>query len=331
MKRMILLVALAVIAAVLGAVSYFYQHDIALANARVASGSQLAQTPCGPIEYAEAGAGSPLLVLHGAGGGFDQGLDIAALFIKRGFHVIAPSRFGYLRTPLPANASVEAQADAHACLLDALHIRRAAVMGISAGGPSAMQFALRHPQRTTALVLMVPGAYAPARSMVKNEMTDSKGTAFLLDTAMRSDFLFWAALKLAPGMMTKVLLGTDPALVAAASQQEQARIAMLKDHILPISPRRHGLLNDADVMTSLERYPLERITAPVLAISAQDDGYKTYEAARYTAGQIPGARFIWFEQGGHMLVGHEEQVADEILRFVKSSGSQNPDRKVGRH
>lgn len=330
MKRMIWLVALAVIASALGAVSYFYQHDIDLAKARVASGSQLAQTACGPIEYAEAGAGSPLLVVHGAGGGFDQGLDIAAPFISRGFHVIAPSRFGYLRTPLPANASAEAQADAHACLLDALHIRRAAVMGVSAGGPSALQFALRHPQRTTALVLMVPGAYAPARSMVKNEMADSKGTAFLLETAMRADFLFWSALKLAPGLMTQVL-GTDQALVAASSQQEQARIATLKAHILPVSQRRLGLLNDADVMTSLERYPLERITSPVLAISAQDDGYKTYEAARYTAGQIPGARFIGFEQGGHMLVGHEEQVADEILRFVKSSGSQNPDRKDGRH
>jgi len=73
------------------------------------------------------------------------------------------------------------------------------------------------------------------------------------------------------------------------SQQEQARIATLKDHILPISPRRHGLLNDADVMTSLERYPLERITSPVLAISAQDDDTRL-RGSRYTAEQIPGAR-----------------------------------------
>lgn len=327
MKRMIWLVVLCVIATALGAVLYFYQHDLDLAKARVASGSRLAQTACGPIEYAEAGEGSPLLVVHGAGGGFDQGLDIAAPFINRGFHVIAPSRFGYLRTPLPANASAEAQADAYACLLDALHIQRAALMGISAGGPSTLQFALRHPQRTTALVLMVPGAYAPSRNIVKNDMAAPKGTAFLLDTTMRSDLLFWAALKLAPGMMTKVLLGTDPALVAAASQKEQARIATLKDHILPISPRRLGLMNDADVMTSLERYPLERITAPVLAISAQDDGYKTYEAAQYTAGQIPGARFVGFEHGGHMLVGHEEQVTDEILRFLKSTGVDSIDPK----
>lgn len=145
------------------------------------------------------------------------------------------------------------------------------------------------------------------------------GMAFLLGAVMRSDFLFWAALKLAPDMMSKVLMGTDPALAAAADPQEQARLAMMKDHILPISPRRLGLLNDARVMTSLERYPVERISVPVLAISAQDDGYKTYEAARYTAGQIPGARFLGFAQGGHMLVGHEQQVTEEVLHFLQQA------------
>jgi pimeloyl-ACP methyl ester carboxylesterase len=317
MKRVIWLVVVCVIAAALGAVTYLYQRDIDQARTRVASGSRIAQTPCGPIEYAEAGEGSALLVVHGAGGGFDQGLDIAAPFIKLGFHVIAPSRFGYLRTPLPGDASAAAQADAHACLLDALHVERAAVVGASAGAPSVLQFALRHPKRVTALVLMVPGAYAPSHKVVNNEMAASEGTAFLIDSALRSDFLFWAALKLAPDMMTRVLLGTDPALVAAASREEQERIAMLKDHILPVSPRGPGLLNDAKVMTSLERYPLERITVPVLAVSAQDDGYQTFEAARYTADQIPGARFVGFEQGGHMLVGHEQQLMEEVSRFLK--------------
>ena len=75
--------------------------------------------------------------------------------------MIAVSRFGYLRTPLPEDASAAAQADAHACLLDALNIKRAAVLGTSAGGPSSLQFALRHPGRTAALVLLVPAAYAP--------------------------------------------------------------------------------------------------------------------------------------------------------------------------
>jgi pimeloyl-ACP methyl ester carboxylesterase len=39
-------------------------------------------------------------------------------------------------------------------LLDALEVERAAVVGFSAGGPSVIQFALRHPDRTSGLVLL---------------------------------------------------------------------------------------------------------------------------------------------------------------------------------
>jgi 2-hydroxy-6-oxonona-2,4-dienedioate hydrolase len=305
-------------AAGLFVVTYFYQRDIQQARARVASGSQIAQTPCGPIEYAVAGDGPPLLVVHGAGGGFDQGLDFAKLLAEGGFRVIAMSRFGYLRTPLPADAAPAAQADAHACLLDALNIRRAAILGISAGAPSSLQFAIRHPQRTTALVLVVPGAYRPRSADDTRKMVAPTGTEFVRDTALRLDFLFWAWIRLAPDSVTRVVLATDPALVASASREEQAEVAMVMEHILPVSPRRFGLLNEAKVMSSLERYPLERISAPTLAISAQDDTYETYESARYTAAQIPRARFIGYPTGGHLLVGHGQEATAEITRFLKA-------------
>ena len=81
-------------------------------------------------------------MVHGSGGGYDQGLDFGEPLASKGLRIIAVSRFGYLGTPLPADASAAAQADAYACLLDALKIRRAPVIGASAGAPSAMQFAL---------------------------------------------------------------------------------------------------------------------------------------------------------------------------------------------
>jgi len=301
----------------LGVVTWFFQRDIQQARERIASGSEIAQSACGPIEYAVAGDGPPVLVSHGAGGGFDQGLDIAAPLVARGFRVIAVSRFGYLRTPLPADGSAAAQADAHACLLDALRIKRVAMLGISAGAPSAVQFALRHPERTTALVLLVPGLYAPARDATAAKLRAPAGMMFLFETALRSDFLFWAALKLAPDSTTRSLLGTNSALVKAATKKEQARIETLKEHLLPVSARRDGLLNDFKVMSSLKPYDLKRIAVPVLALSAPDDLYQTYKAARYAVEQIPGARFVEFPDGGHMLVGHGEEVQNEIARFLK--------------
>lgn len=55
----------------------------------------LLPTRCGPIEYQEAGAGVPLLVVHGSGGGHDQGMAFAGTLDQHGVRVIAMSRFGY--------------------------------------------------------------------------------------------------------------------------------------------------------------------------------------------------------------------------------------------
>jgi pimeloyl-ACP methyl ester carboxylesterase len=312
-------VALVVSAAVttgLAAATYFYQRDIQQARHRVSSGSQIAETACGPIEYAVTGDGPLVLVVHGAGGGFDQGLDFGASLVERGFRVIAMSRFGYLRTPLPADASPAAQADAHACLLDALGIKRVAVAGASAGAPSSMQFALRHPRRITALVLLVPAIYVP-RPGGAPPVTTPRGTEFLIDMGLRSDFLFWAASRLARRAVIRAILATPPAVVDNASPEEQARVQQVLDHILPITQRRLGLLNEAAVIPSLQRYELERINVPTLTISFADDLYGTYDGARYTAEQIRGARFVGYPSGGHLWVGHQQDVSDEIVRFLK--------------
>lgn len=306
----------------LGAWTYTtYHRDIERARARIAVGSQVAQTSCGPIEYAIAGEGPPVIAVHGAGGGYDQGLELAGALVARGFRVIAMSRFGYLRTPLPADASAPAQADAHACLLDALDIPRAAVLGASAGSPSSVQFALRHPDRVTALVLLVPALYVP-RGENAPPVRTPPGTEFLFETALKSDFVFWVALRLARGTMISALLATPPERIDEASADEQARVAALLTHILPVTPRRLGLLNDAAVTTNLGRYELERVTTPTLVVSAEDDLFGTFDVARYTAGQIPGARFIGYAEGGHILVGHQDSVMAEIEAFLRSNGGQ---------
>lgn len=300
------------------AVFLSYRSDLSHAKERVANGSLVADTPCGPIEYIVAGDGPPVLVVHGAGGGFDQGMAFATALQRQGLRVIAMSRFGYLRTPLPADASAAAQADAHACLLDALRIQRAALVGVSAGAPSSIQFALRHPQRTSTLVLLVPATYAPRPGDAPPLKTPT-GTQFLFDTALSSDFLMWAASKVARRTMIRAILATPPDLVARASHDEQARAAQMLDLILPVSMRRNGLLNDAKVTSSMSRYDLELITAPTLAISVADDLFGTYDGARYSAEHIPNARFIGYQRGGHLWIGHHQKVVAEIAGFLKGS------------
>lgn len=315
-KRTLAILAFLLFAVLFTVIYSSYQQDIRQARERISVGSQIAETPCGQIEYAVAGNGLPVLVVHGAGGGYDQGLDASSELVKSGFRVISMSRFGYLRTPLPADPSPAAQADAHACLLDALNIRRAAIIGASAGAPSSMQFALRHPDRTSSLVLLVPAAYVP-RPGGAPPMHTPPGLEFLFSTALQSDFLLWAAPKLARNTVIRTILATPPELVENASADERARIDRILDHILPVSPRGQGLINDASIITSLPRYELERITAPTLILSAADDLFGTYDGSRYCAEHIPHSRFVGYSNGGHMWVGHQQEVMSEIAAFLK--------------
>lgn len=316
-------VAAGVMGAILGITALLiwwrFDSDIKLARARVANGGTLIATRCGPIEYHEAGTGVPLLAVHGSGGGYDQGMAFASSLAHQGVRVIAMSRFGYLRTPMPADASVAAQSDAHVCLLDALGIRRAAVMGGSAGAPSALQMAIRHPDRVSALVLLVPLAYKPP-TQADSSPPLPQWIEYTMMRMLGSDFLFWAAIHVARDQVIEFVLATPPELLTTASPPERARVNAMLDSILPVSARAEGIRADTAVGKHLAPTPLASIRAPTLIISARDDGYGTYASAHYTASRIPGAKFIGFDQGGHTWVGHDAEVRSEIVKLVLPSG-----------
>jgi 2-hydroxy-6-oxonona-2,4-dienedioate hydrolase len=312
--RVVGLAAAAVLLAALVAHARF-QNDLALARARAAQGSSVIDTRCGPIEVQEAGEGSPLLMIHGSGGGHDQGMDWARPLTRHGMRVIAMSRFGYLRTPRPADASPEAQADAHACLLDAMGIARAAVMGVSAGAASALQTALRHPDRVSALVLVVPIAWKPGSVADSAPPLSDDKDEWLL-RLLGSDALYWAGLRLARDQVFRHVLATPPELIHAASDDERARVNALAERVLPVSSRRLGLRDDTRLGKRLRPAALETVRAPTLVVSARDDGFGTYAGAEYSAGRIPGARFVGYDSGGHLLVGREAAVQVEIVKLL---------------
>jgi pimeloyl-ACP methyl ester carboxylesterase len=130
--------------------------------------------------------------------------------------------------------------------------------------------------------------------------------------------------------MIRGLLASPPELVARANGAERIRIEAILDGILPVSERRLGLLNDAIVTAHLERYPLERISAPTLVISVADDLFGTFDAARYTADHIPGARFVGYAEGGHVFVGHQADVIDAVAEFLRSPAGLRAEGLSGR-
>jgi 2-hydroxy-6-oxonona-2,4-dienedioate hydrolase len=121
----------------------------------------------------------------------------------------------------------------------------------------------------------------------------------------------------------KVVLATPPDLLVTASAKERTRVNSMLDSILPVSSRADGLRSDSLVGKHLTAARLDQVRSPTLIISSRDDGYGTYASAEYTAGQIPGAKFIGFETGGHTWVGHDDEVMDAIAHML-ASGDQQP-------
>ncbi len=293
-----------------------YRREIRAAQEHLKNGgSQVIDTDCGPIEYAAFGEGYPVLVVHGIFGGFDQGLVIARRNAGEGFQSIAPSRFGYLRTPLPEDASPAGQADAFVCLLDALGIEQAAIIGTSAGGTSAIQFALRHPNRCSALVLFSSNTPGETEAVLLPEPVSK--------TLFKSDFAFWLMTTYFSSSL-KSIMGVPEGF--ELTPEYEANVAEVMKTILPVYPRSDGALFDMYVSNPdiNSGYPLEEITMPVLIVNAIDDPLTLYKNAQSAAERIPGAKLVTIESGGHMLLGHEGKIRSEIVAFLQEYASTRP-------
>lgn len=310
-----LVMLLLLVAVASGLVFYRYARDMAAARAAVSEGAKIVRTTVGTLEYGETGSGTPLLSVHGAGGGYDQGLVNAADLVGSGFRIIAPSRFGYLGTPVPADATPDAQADAHAAMLDALQVDKAIVVGISAGARSAIALARRHPQRVSALILIVPASFEPTNPVAIEKSRGSRLAFWLVNAG--ADFTWWTLEAIAPSVLVR-FIGVPPTVASAAPEAEQVRVRRIVRSIQPLSQRVRGI--NLDSIPDTKPPLLERITAPTLIVSAEDDLFNTLPAARFAAQRIPNAQLEVFESGGHLLVGHQDDARAEVAGFLRAAG-----------
>ncbi len=293
---------------------------------RINHGSQIVPSPFGQIEFARVGNGEPLLVIHGAGGGFDQVLCAATRLIAAGYQIIAPSRFGYLRSNNPIDPSPENQAAAYVSLLDALGIESVPVIGISAGALSALCFALYYPKRCRSLTVIVPAVTSVGNALPTQGRLPEQGwlSRALTHFLLRSDFLFWLGINVARKRIIRSVLATDPALVAEADAEEQERAYRILDNILPLSRRSQGLLNDALYTSTPQSIALDQIHVPALVISLEDDYYHTISAARFIAAKIPSARLVTYTVGGHVWIGHDAELFGTVTAFLTENKRSLP-------
>jgi pimeloyl-ACP methyl ester carboxylesterase len=284
------------------------------ALAQLRDNAQIIATVRGPIECAVIGDGPAIVISHGALGGYDQCLAAisSGFFGERPYRFIAVSRPGYLRTPPEVGQTPEEQADAFAGLLDALNIEKTVMVGISAGGPPSLQFALRHANRCLALVLVS----AATERIPSPERRDAGPW---LSAIMQADFLAWLVLgltRLFPRLLCRSIL-TEEELQRIHDPVALKNLLRLMDSTAPISVRRHGLMTDGKYLTTLPIYPLAAIRVPTLVLHGTSDKIIPFASAERTAAAIPQAQFLTIKNGSHFtcLLGSHE-LSDEVQEFL---------------
>jgi len=285
-----------------------YRREMCGAKARLLAGSRILETRHGDLEYAVQGEGRPALLLHGAGGGYDQGLWLGKLALGEGYKFLAVSRYGYLRTPIPSNASIKIQAAAYKDLLDRLDVSKVVVAGVSAGGPSAMQFANDCPERTAALILI---------SAVSKASAPGDKPAFyvgIIHLVQQSDYAYWLVTKfMQPAILNLFGISGDLYRTFTPCQKQMAQEML--DTMHPMTQRYQGTVNDGK-MIGREAESTDKISAPTLILHAKDDALVSYHHAEHAHEAIRGSRLVSFDTGGHGLLPRTHAVRQHVQDFL---------------
>ena len=294
--------------------TYRHQGVWAMGRKKAEQVSHLARTKQGLIEYRSVGQGPAVLVLNGGHTHCHSPLGHETFFREQGYQLIVPSRPGYGRTPSSTGKTAEAFADALVSLLDLLQLDQVIVVGISAGGPTALQLAGRHPQRVS-------------KVMLQNAATDGRYASGMIRFLTYLFFnpvlegMVWAAFRrlgrVAPQAALKSLmwgltcLPIDQVLSAMSPDQQQAVLAFVQ-----ASRSGSGFLHDIHHHCG----DLGRVKAPVLVITSKYDGLVDSSQATYVQEHIPQAQLFVSEAESHLMwfSSHNHEILAKMRAFLQS-------------
>jgi hypothetical protein len=137
---------------------------------------------------------------------------------------------------------------------------------------------------------------------------------FAMNTLFKSDFIMWTFSKVAKEQMVS-FLGVPPELQKTMTPEEQKQVDEVMTMILPVGERQAGIVTERINHYKLQRYALENIRASTLIIDAKDGS--TFQGAKYAAQNIPNAKLVAFDTGGHLLIGHGEDNRAAIKDFLR--------------
>ncbi len=275
------------------------------------STSRSVDLPSGQMHYNEAGAGHPIILIHGSGAGASGwsnfAPNIAALAAH--FHVLAVDIIGWGASATPREGKYVGEVQVIE-LMDALGLQKAAVVGNSMGGMLAVAAAARYPERITHLITMGCGAFLGMPALFAAGDGPTEGIKVLLEGYLNPSIETMK--KLTSIMAYDKALATDE----LAAGRVKATVSR-PDHIA------NALAGFRDMsMFHWQATPAETltITAPSLLVHGRDDRVVPFENSLRLVAHIPNSRLVLINRCGHWAqLEHAEEFNRLVVDFVANN------------
>jgi pimeloyl-ACP methyl ester carboxylesterase/DNA-binding CsgD family transcriptional regulator len=208
----------------------------------------------------------------------------------------------------PPEISFEAWVHDLEAVVDAAKLERFPLLGLSQGGAIAVEYAIRHPERVSHLVLY--GAFARGR------LKRGLGQASIDETLLLCKLfeLGWGTDNRAFRQVFATQFLPEGSLELIDSFDElQRKSASAADAVRTLQ---------ASVQVDVSEHA-RRISCPTLILHARDDGRVPFEEGRILASLIPGARFVPLASRNHILLESEpawKRFVEEVEAFLPSAG-----------
>lgn len=261
------------------------------------------------VHYLEAGTGHPVVLLHGSGPGATAHTNFAENIapLAEHFRVIAIDMPGWGESDTQTEKTGRDHVAALIAILDAVGVEKAALVGNSMGGMTAVTTAIKHPYRVSHLITM--GAPAPTALLFSAGNGPSEGMKVLLHAYREPTPENMK--RLVEVMVYNQAMATDE-LATARSDAALSR----PDHLESWNSQFTGPPSLPPYFQLLGR--VSEISAPTMIIHGRDDRVVAMENGLHLVAQIPDSRLVVLNRCGHWAqIEHAAEFNRLVTSFVE--------------